>query len=149
MHNALMKICTDTNNRPEEFHHHPTATQSRWRRVRLYRELEGGGRRHYHSPALAGAAAVVAIARAAARPAAAVTLAAAAIALATAGGAVAVASARSIADAAAQPATPPSPLPPQTSPPQPVLRCQTILHCLSSTSVLPSILRFRPSHAAK
>ena len=91
----------------------------------LPRELEGGGRfvnrRHYHPPALAGAAAVVAIARAAAQPAAAVTLAAAAIALtqATAGGAVAVASARSIADAVAQPATALSPLPPLPSPPQP------------------------------
>ena len=39
VHNALMKICTDMNNRPEEFPQHSIPRlQSRRRRVRLYRE---------------------------------------------------------------------------------------------------------------
>ena len=125
MHNMLIKNCTDMNNRPEEFPHHPTATPKSSLASALYRELEGGGRfvnrRHYPPPALAGAAAVVSIARAPATTATTPTLTATAIALtlATVGGAVAVASVRSITDAAVQPATVISPLPPLPSPPQP------------------------------
>ena len=44
VHNMLIKNCTDMNNRPEEFPHHPTATPKSSLASALYRELEGGGR---------------------------------------------------------------------------------------------------------
>ena len=100
------------------------------------------------TPALAGAAAVVAAACAAAQPAAAVTLAAAALALtlATAGGAVAVDFARPIADAAAQPATATTlAAAALVAAAYPALSDDP-LHCHISLCSRP-IMRCRPSHA--